>query len=199
MHKARPIARCALLLSAFLVALAGCKRAPGLPAQTAPTAPATPPRFCDQDLSGVWVNASDRHFAYRLHDHGDTIRGDFFRRGLDGGAEPSQPAEPVDQPMIIELHRTQTGLAGLMRTTDRTAGGRNCPVEFGLQIPSCSPESVQVIAETTVPITEECTRQKLPDGGVTEPTLVEYAWDRESRSQSGPDHPSDGGDPSTRH
>lgn len=172
-----------------MAALSGCKK----PAPAAPAEPAAPARFCDADLSGTWVNSSDRRFAYRLHDHGDTIRGDFFRRTEDGGS-----AAP-DDPMIIELHRTSSGLAGLMRTSDRTAGGRSCPVEFGLQVSSCAGDGLQIVAETVVPITEECARQKLPDGGPIEPTLVEYVWERESRIQSGPSHPSDGGDPSTRH
>jgi|GEM_PF-1548721 len=184
MRKAPPILRCALLA----VALSGCKKS-----AAAPAAPKVPPRFCDQDLSGTWVNSSDRRYGYRLHDHGDTIRGDFFRRSEDGGS-----AAP-DEPMIIELHRTAEALAGLMRTTDRTAGGRSCPIEFGLQVESCAGEALQIVAETEVPIDEECARQKLPDGGAVQPSLVEYSWERESRVQSGAAHPSDGGDQATRH
>src|SRR5690242_15477597 len=40
---------------AVCLAAAGCKKAP--PPQ---------PRFCDQDLSGLWLNSSDWHFAYRF-------------------------------------------------------------------------------------------------------------------------------------
>ena len=194
MQKAPPLVFWVLLLAA----LSGCRKAapavstapaePGAPAgPSAPAEPGAPVRFCDQDLSGTWVNSSDRQFAYRLHDHGDTVRGDFLRRAEDGGS-----AAP-DDPVIIELHRTATGLAGLMRTTDRTASGRSCPVEFGLQVSSCAGDGLQIVVETEIPITEECKRQKLADGGPIEPTLVEYSWERERRIQSAAPHPSDGG------
>ena len=71
------------------------------------------PRYCPQDVSGVWVNSSDAAYAYRLNDHGDVVRGKFFHRAPDGG---DAPAEPGEDPMLIELHRTANALAGTMRT-----------------------------------------------------------------------------------
>ena len=44
------------------------------------------PRYCPQDVSGVWVNSSDAAYAYRLNDHGDVVRGKFFHRAPDGGS-----------------------------------------------------------------------------------------------------------------
>ena len=79
------------------------------------------PRYCDQDLSGIWVNSTDEAFAYRLNDHGNVVRGSFFRRERDGGeAAP----EPGDDPMLIELHRTATALAGTMRTKGEAPADR---------------------------------------------------------------------------
>ena len=83
--------RSSLLQCVAVMLLAGCKR-------NQPE-----PRYCNQDLSGVWVNSTDEAFAYRLNDDGDLVRGKFFRREADGGeAAP----EPGDDPMLIELHRT---------------------------------------------------------------------------------------------
>ncbi|TMB07071.1 MAG: hypothetical protein E6J64_06295 [Deltaproteobacteria bacterium] len=61
------MSRSALLVCAAVALSAGCKRTP--PPQ---------PRYCDQDLSGVWVNASDPAYGYRLEDHGESVRGKFF-------------------------------------------------------------------------------------------------------------------------
>src|SRR5712691_11021092 len=118
-HGRSPTA-CSLLAPLFaaacvLLVYAACRRSPP-PAQREA-------RYCDQDLSGIWVNASDPSFAYRLTDHGEAVRGNFFRREPDGGeAAP----EPGDDPLLIELHRTQTALAGTMRTTAESPSGRRC-------------------------------------------------------------------------
>ncbi|HKB75974.1 MAG TPA: hypothetical protein VKC58_05225, partial [Myxococcales bacterium] len=83
------MSRSALAFCAAVALAAGCKRAQ--------------PRYCDQDLSGVWVNASDPAYAYRLEDRGDSVRGRFFRREADGG---EVAPEPGDDPMLIDLRRT---------------------------------------------------------------------------------------------
>jgi len=149
-----------------LVVLWACKRAPEKPSE---------PRYCDQDLSGVWLNSSDSSFAYRLTDHGDTVRGKFFRRGADGG-EATPP--PGDDPLLIELHRTASALAGTMKTMGESESGRRCPIEFGLQVSSCQPGVLQVIAETSMAVREDCSRQKTGDGGELPPQLAEYRWER---------------------
>src|SRR4051794_32027164 len=69
---APPVSR-ALVIVLCVVA---CKKA-------APAAPPKPARYCDQDISGVWLNANDKHFAYRFRDHGDIVRGEFVERKDD--------------------------------------------------------------------------------------------------------------------
>ena len=85
--------------------------------------------------------------------------------------------------MIIELHRTPTALAGVMRSTGLTAGGHRCPVEYGLSVTVCKPGSLQVVSEISVPIDESCKRLRETadggsDGGEVPSTLAEYLWER---------------------
>ena len=155
------MSRSTFLVCAAVALSAGCKR--------------TQPRYCDQDLSGVWLNSSDPTFAYRLTDHGDTVRGKFFRRDADGG-EAAPPAG--DDPLLIELHRTASALAGTMKTMGVSPAGRRCPIEFGLQVSSCQPGALQVVAETSLAVRDDCSRQKAEDGGQLPPQLSEHRWER---------------------
>lgn len=132
-------------------------------------------RFCPQDLSGVWVNASDTAYAYRLRDHGAQVEGVFFHRAPDGGA---MPPEPTEEPITIELHRTAAALAGAMRSYDRTPNGARCPVEFGLSVTSCKPGALQVVSEIAAPLRDDCARRREPDGGESPPDLSEFIWER---------------------
>jgi hypothetical protein len=132
-------------------------------------------RFCPQDLSGVWVNASDTAYAYRLRDHGEQIDGVFFHRSPDGGAAPP---EPTEEPMTVELHRTASALAGAMHSYDRNRKGARCPIEFGLSVTSCKPGSLQVISEIAAPIQDDCTRRRESDGGGSPLDLSEFIWER---------------------
>ena len=157
-----PVACCALLL------LAGCRKP--APAVAAPAAPA---RFCDRDLSGVWTNASDRHFAYRFRDHGGVLRGEYLIVQDDGGLQ--DPPEPI----LFELHRTDSALAGVMKATGPAPSGRVCPVEFGITVSSCEPGAMVAVVETEVPITDACTRKlRGEDGGEIPPALVEFRFER---------------------
>jgi len=140
------------------------------------------PRYCPQDVSGVWVNSSDAAYAYRLNDHGDVVRGKFFHRAPDGG---DAPAEPGEDPMLIELHRTANALAGTMRTKGEAPGGRRCDLEFGIRVSSCQPAALQVVAETSYDVRDDCTRQKAEDGGDLPPTLTEYRWERLGAADAG--------------
>ena len=173
MPKPPPIVRCCALLL-----LAGCRR----PAPAA-TAPVPAARFCDQDLSGVWTNASDRHFAYRFRDHGGVLRGEYLVAGDDGGLE--SPPEPI----LFELHRTDAALAGVMKATGPAPSGRVCPVEFGIQVSSCQPDALVVVVETEVPVTDQCRRKRAEDGGEIAPALVEFRFERRFERL----HPSGGG------
>ena len=150
------------LALAALVALAACKKTP------------PPVRFCSQDISGVWVNASDPTFAYRLEDKGDTVNGKFFVRELDGGEATSQPADTI----TMELKRGAEALDGVMKANGQSPSGRTCPIDFKLQIASCEAGSLQVVAETKVSVRDDCTRAREEDGGPAETRLVEYRWER---------------------
>ena len=161
--------RTALLLCAVLSFAPGCKRSAPPPA-----------RYCNQDLSGVWVNTTDPASAYRLTDHGDSVRGQYFRREADGGEPGDEPIfyEPGDEPILFDLHRTATALAGTMKMKGEAPGGRNCDLEFGVRVSSCQPDALQVVAETSYDIREDCSRQKSEDGGEIPPRLTEYRWER---------------------
>ena len=195
MRSYSPIARCCALLAPL--ALFACRQKPSAstpPATTAATAPGatTTPgtaalaavRFCDQDVSGVWVNASDRHFAYRFRDHGGVLRGEYLARNDDGGL-----AKP-DEPILFELHRTEAALAGVMKSTGPAPGGRSCPVDFGIKVSACEPAAMIAVVETEVPITDDCRRARLADGGEVAPALVEFRFER---IEDEPDHPPVGG------
>jgi len=152
---------------AAMLLLTGCKKDPG------------PAKFCNQDLSGVWLNASDHHFAYRFRDHGDVIRGEFLENHEDGGL--TKP----DEPILFELHRTGKALAGVMRAKE---GG--CDVEFGLDVTSCTETSMQAQVETEVPGGPDCKRKTAEDGGDLPPHRTEFVFVR---------HRSGGGDGPVSH
>jgi hypothetical protein len=142
--------------------LCACKRSPSPPA----------PDDCAQDLSGIWVNSSDKHFAYRLRDHEDYIRGEFMERADDGGL--TKP----DDPMLIELHRSDGGISGVMRTHGPSLSGRDCPVEYGFDVTVCRRDAVQAQVEVAASINDDCKRASLPDGGEIPPELREFRIER---------------------
>lgn len=157
--------------AALVIAATACKKSPPPPA-----------RFCDQDLSGVWLNASDGHFAYRFRDRDGMVRGEFLERSEDGGL--GNPPEP----MTFELRRTATALAGVMRSTQQTQSGRNCPVEFAVDVASCGESRLQAVVEMDAPMSEECKRATAEDGGVLETNRAEFVFVKD------PLHPSGGGE-----
>ena len=135
-------------------------------------APTAQPRFCDQDLSGLWVNSSDKSFAYTFRDDGGLIRGEFAVRAEDGGlTKPSQP-------ITLELKRTGAAIAGVMRSKDTTAGGKRCPVEYEIKVSDCKPDMLQVVAEVSAPVSDDCKRLSAPDGGAFPPDLREFRLER---------------------
>jgi hypothetical protein len=130
------------------------------------------PRFCDQDLSGLWLNSSDRHFAYRFRDDGGTVTGEFLQRADDGGTTAPTP------PITFDLRRTGDSLAGVMRGSDTTQGGHPCTTEFETRITDCKPDALQVVSETSAPIGEDCKRLTLEDGGAVPRDLTEFHFER---------------------
>ena len=128
--------------------------------------------FCDQDLSGLWLNSSDRHFAYRFRDDGGTVSGEFLERADDGGVTAPTP------PITLDLRRTKDALAGVMRGSDTTQGGHTCTTEFETRITDCRPGALQVVSETSAPIGEDCKRLTLEDGGVVPRDLTEFHFER---------------------
>ncbi len=180
--------------AAILLCSASCRKSAPSPApaaaQPAPPAAASSPaaaRFCEQDLSGVWINASDPHFAYRFRDHGDLIRGEFQERADDG------TLKNPDEAVTLELHRTATALAGVMRSRQQTRGGRDCPVEFGIDVTTCGAARLQATVEPEASITEECKRKTAEDGGDLPTSRTEYVFVRDAL------HPSGGGGPRDAH
>jgi len=134
--------------------------------------PTAQPRFCDQDLSGLWVNSSDKSFAYTFRDDGRVIRGEFVVRAEDGGV--TKPSEPI----ILEMKRSDTAIAGVMRSKDTTAGGKSCPVEYEVKVSDCKPDVLQVVAEVSAPVGDDCKRLSAPDGGAVPPDLREFRLER---------------------
>ena len=134
-------------------------------------APTAQPRFCGQDLSGLWMNSSDKSFAYTFRDDGGLIRGEFVR-AEDGGL--TKPSEPI----TLELKRTDAAIAGVMRSRDTTAGGKSCPVEYEIKVSDCKPDVLQVVAEVSAPVGDDCKRLSAPDGGAFLPDLREFRLER---------------------
>lgn len=152
----------------LLTLCAGCKR------------DAPPPgKFCGGDLSGVWLNSSDKHFAYRLRDHGEVIRGEFLEADNDGGLH--QP----DEPILFELHRSPDAVAGVMKASQATPGGHACPVDYGIRLTSCHADALQAQVETSAQITENCKRLTFADGGEPPPDLAEFRFERAPHPQQG--------------
>ena len=157
----------------LLTLCAACKR----------PAPPAPEAFCAQDLSGLWLNSSDKHFAYRLRDHGGVIRGEFLEAEEDGGMHNP------DDPILFELHRTPDSVAGVMKATGQSPGGRTCPVEYGIRLTTCHPDAVQAQVETSVNITDDCKRLVFEDGGEPPLQITEFRFERASPPST------DGGSP----
>ena len=132
-------------------------------------------RFCGQNLSGVWLNSSDKHFAYSFRDDGGVVEGEFMERSDDGGLV--RPAAPT----AFELRRTNDSVAGVMKSTGTTAGGKTCPVEFTTRISDCKPEALEVVVEMSAPVGEDCKRLSAGDGGGYSPDLREFRFERERR------------------
>jgi len=160
--------------AAIVILTAACRKSPPPPPATA--------RFCDQDLSVVALSSYDKHFAYRFRDHGSVVRGEFLERSDDGGL-----ANPSD-PITFELHRGEASLAGVMRSTQQTQGGRSCPVEFGIEVTVCRDASLQAVVEMEAPVTEECKRKTAEDGGDLPTHRTEFVFVRDMT------HPSGGGE-----
>jgi len=126
------------------------------------------PRYCDQDIGGIWINATDPHYAYRFQEDGGVVRGEYLVRSDDGGL--SAPPEAV----TFDLKRTHESVGGWMHGKDTTAGGKECPVDFDTKITDCKPGSLQVLSEIHVAAGEDCKRLTLPDGGEMPRYLREY-------------------------
>ena len=146
-----------LFLAVACLTFAGCKRTPA---------------YCDQDLSGIWINSSDTHFAYQFRDDGGVVTGEFRPRAEDGGLGKAE------EPITFDLKRSETALEGVMRSTGKTAGGKTCPVEFETRVSDCMAKSMQVTVEISTTVGEDCKRFHFPDGGTPPPAWREYLFQR---------------------
>lgn len=151
--------RASLLL---IAAALGCRKTPPPPA-----------RFCDQDLSGVWLNSSDKRFAYRLLDRNGAVTGEFLRRSEDGGVSKA------DEPVLFELRRTDAAVAGVMKMRGEAPSGKSCPVEYAIRLSSCRPDALQAVVETSAVIGEDCQRKTAEDGGQIPQELSEFRFERD--------------------
>ena len=143
-----------------------------------------PARFCDQDLTGLWFNSSDKHFAYRLQDDRTAlVRGEFLERADDGGLKA--PEEPIS----FELHRSQDKLAGVKRTKGPSPAGGVCPIEFDFHVSDCQPDAMQAVVEMSAPIGDDCKRKTTEDGGAIPPQLAEFRFERAFHRSVGGDGP----------
>jgi len=131
-----------------------------------------PERFCDRDLSGLWLNSSDKHFAYRFREQDGAVRGEYLERGDDGGLKNP------DDPVVFDLRRASDSVTGVMRGTGLTPGGRKCPVEYAIRLTSCQPDALQAQVETAVDVREDCRRAALEDGGLAPAQLAEFRFER---------------------
>ena len=125
----------------------------------------------------MWLNSSDPHYAYRFQDRDGVVHGEFLERSDDGGL-----ARPPD-PMTFELHRTDTAVAGVMRSTQETQGGRACSVEFSVVVSGCREASLQAVVEVEAPISEECKRLTDVDGGTLPTHRTEFVFVRDVGSK----------------
>ena len=132
-------------------------------------------RFCDENLSGLWLNSSDKHYAYSFRDDGGVVEGEFMERSEDGGL--TRPADRTS----FELKRSADSVAGVMKSPDTTPGGKVCLVDYSTKISDCKPDVVQVVVEMSAPVGEDCKRISAPDGGGYEPDLREFRLERERR------------------
>jgi hypothetical protein len=131
---------------------------------------------CPFDLGGVWVNASDERYGYRLADDGTRVTGEFFLRQPSGAATPRATGEA---PVTFSLRRDGTRLEGTMRSSAASRSGKPCEVDFAVRFSSCTPEQLQVVSEMSAPLDDACRRiRDLPDGGAVPPDLAEFVWVR---------------------
>jgi hypothetical protein len=147
-------------------ALAACKT------KSAPAQPPAAARFCDQNLSGLWVNSSDKRFAYRFTDQNGLVTGEYLQRAEDGGL--TKPGDPV----TFELRRSDTAITGVMKMTGEAPSGKVCPVEYEIRFSDCKPDSLQAVVETSAVIGEDCKRKMLEDGGQIPQDLTEFRFER---------------------
>jgi len=132
-------------------------------------------RFCDENLSGLWLNSTDKHYAYSFRDDGGVVEGEFMERSEDGGL--TKPAERI----AFDLKRSAGSVAGVMKSTGTTPGGKTCPVEFTTRISDCKPDALQIVVEMSAQVGEDCKRLTAPDGGGYPPDLSEFRLERERR------------------
>ena len=148
-------------------------------ALAAPACKRTARAPCPFDLGGVWVNASDERYAYRLADKGGEVTGEFFLRQPSGALTPHAPGEV---PVTFSLRRDGVRLEGTMRSTGNSPSGKPCQIDFAVKVTSCTQEQLQVQSEMSAPLDDSCHRlRNLPDGGTVRPDLAEFVWSRQNR------------------
>jgi hypothetical protein len=131
--------------------------------------PPVPPPPCQaRSLSGLWRDAADPSYVYRVEDLGSRVL-----------ARPTAAAEGTAvADAIIELHRGVSELSGAVRQTGIQAfpdgTRRSCTVEFAVRVLACPPGRLEMQVEQSGAVGPDCRRVRAGD-----PDLARHAWVRE--------------------
>jgi hypothetical protein len=132
--------------------------------------------FCDQDLTGRWVKASNEQTAFRLSDRNGVVIGELFQTG-DPAAAPASvgmlPAPaPGQAPWLLRLQRTRETIAGTIHAIVRTPSGKRCPAEFALEVLECRRDQLSMHAQIGVQVSDDCTPRSVGNDGAPLPQHV---------------------------
>jgi hypothetical protein len=134
-------------------------------------APAPPPRCQATSLAGLWHDAEDPSYAYRVEDLGSRVLARPIVAG--GGAEPAGGGGT-----LVELRRGPSDLGGVVRQTGRFAfpdgTSRTCTVEFAARVLACPPGHLEIEVEQSGAVDPDCRR--IAEGA---PDLARHTWVRD--------------------
>jgi len=146
------------LALAAVLALAACRP------------PAPPPPCQAPSLAGLWRDAEDPSYAYRVEDLGSRVLARPF--------VPGRAAELPGAEMLVELRRGPAGLSGAVRQTGRFAfqdgSSRTCTVDFAARVLGCSVGRLEIEVEQSGAVDPQCRR--IAEGA---PDLARHVWIRE--------------------
>ncbi len=132
--------------------------------------PAPPPSCQATSLAGLWHDAEDPSYVYRVEDLGSRV--------LAHPTGPGDAGEPSAAATLVDLRRGPAELSGVVRQTGRFAfpdgTGRTCTVEFGARVLACPPGRLEIEVEQSGAVDPQCRR--IAEGA---PDLAHHSWIRE--------------------